>query len=167
MYHTVAEFQADYRFESEATLKVLRNLTDEALPQRVHPDVRAVNRLAWHLVVSVAQMAHEAGLKGVAGSKDDEAIPATAAEIVDAYASVSKSLIDTVGTAWTDAQLPEEIPMYGESWSRGLTLSVLLRHEIHHRAQLTVLMRQVGLPVPGCYGPAREEWAAMGMTAMA
>jgi hypothetical protein len=29
-----------------------------------------------------------------------------------------------------------------------------------------VLMRQAGLSVPGVYGPAREEWAAMGMPAM-
>jgi uncharacterized damage-inducible protein DinB len=28
---------------------------------------------------------------------------------------------------------------------------------------MTVLMRQAGLVVPGVYGPAREEWAAMNM----
>ena len=39
----------------------------------------------------------------------------------------------------------------------------LVRHQAHHRAQMTVLMRQAGLAVPGIYGPAREEWAAMGM----
>jgi hypothetical protein len=27
-------------------------------------------------------------------------------------------------------------------------------------------MRQAGLVVPGIYGPAREEWAKMGMPAM-
>ena len=35
--------------------------------------------------------------------------------------------------------------------------------EAHHRGQMTVLMRQAGLTVPGIYGPAQEEWAAMGM----
>jgi hypothetical protein len=30
---------------------------------------------------------------------------------------------------------------------------------------MTVLMRQAGLKVPGVYGPAREEWAGMGMQA--
>ena len=38
-----------------------------------------------------------------------------------------------------------------------------LSHQTHHRGQMTVLMRQAGLTVPGVYGPAREEWAAMGM----
>lgn len=48
-------------------------------------------------------------------------------------------------------------------WRRGSTLGRLLVHQTHHRGQMTVLMRQAGLTVPGVYGPAREEWAAFGM----
>ena len=55
--------------------------------------------------------------------------------------------------------------MYGQKWKRGVTLGILITHQIHHRAQMTVLMRQAGLKVPGIYGPAYEEWAAMGMEA--
>ncbi len=51
---------------------------------------------------------------------------------------------------------------YGERWKNGFTLEVLLRHEIHHRGRMTVLMRQAGLKVPGVYGPAMEEWEAFG-----
>jgi hypothetical protein len=29
---------------------------------------------------------------------------------------------------------------------------------------MTVLIRQAGLKAPGVFGPAREEWAGMGMT---
>jgi len=54
--------------------------------------------------------------------------------------------------------------MYGEQWSRAKTLQVLIHHQIHHRAQMTVLMRQAGLRVPGLFGPAREDWAKMGMS---
>jgi uncharacterized damage-inducible protein DinB len=57
--------------------------------------------------------------------------------------------------------------MYGETWKRGQTLLYLMLHNAHHRGQITVLMRQAGLPVVGIYGPAREEWEAMGMPAMA
>jgi uncharacterized damage-inducible protein DinB len=46
-----------------------------------------------------------------------------------------------------------------------MALRVLIQHEVHHRGQMTVLMRQAGLEVPGVYGPAREEWAACGMPA--
>ena len=44
-------------------------------------------------------------------------------------------------------------------------LMTLINHQNHHRGQMTVLMRQAGLTVPGVYGPAKEEWAAAGMEA--
>ncbi|NHN35043.1 hypothetical protein G9U52_35530 [Paenibacillus sp. S3N08] len=55
--------------------------------------------------------------------------------------------------------------MFGEPWKNGFTLNAFVKHEIHHRGQLTILMRQAGLPLPGVYGPAKEEWATMGMEA--
>ena len=56
--------------------------------------------------------------------------------------------------------------MYGEDWKNSLSLWVLITHQIHHRGQMTVLMRQAGLVVPGIYGPAKEEWVAIGIPAM-
>jgi uncharacterized damage-inducible protein DinB len=56
--------------------------------------------------------------------------------------------------------------MFGEKWKRGFAFASLLRHQTHHRGQMTVLMRQAGLRVPGVCGPAREEWARLGMPAM-
>jgi uncharacterized damage-inducible protein DinB len=53
--------------------------------------------------------------------------------------------------------------MYGEKWTRAATLASIIKHQIHHRAQMTVLMRQAGLNVPGIYGPSREEWSQFGM----
>jgi uncharacterized damage-inducible protein DinB len=32
-----------------------------------------------------------------------------------------------------------------------------LNHHIHHRAQLTVYYRLLGIPVPGLYGPSADE----------
>lgn len=44
-------------------------------------------------------------------------------------------------------------------------LSLFIKHLIHHRGQMTVLMRQAGLKVPGVYGPSKEKWSQMGMDA--
>jgi uncharacterized damage-inducible protein DinB len=49
------------------------------------------------------------------------------------------------------------------SWTKAFVLVSLLQHSCHHRGQMTVLMRQAGLKVPGVYGPAKEEWAIYGM----
>ena len=72
------------------------------------------------------------------------------------------SLAEQIRSRWDDASLAVTDDMYGETWPRGLTLSILIHHQAHHRGQMTVLMRQAGLKVPGVYGPAREEWAAYG-----
>ena len=67
---------------------------------------------------------------------------------------------------WKDSELNDEINMYGQQWKKKDVLKSLVYHQIHHRGQITVLMRQAGLKVPGVYGPAREEWEQMGMTPM-
>jgi len=62
-----------------------------------------------------------------------------------------------VARQWTDETLEVTDELYGREWPRGLTLAVVLYHEIHHRGQMTVLMRQAGLKVPGVYGPSADE----------
>ena len=84
-------------------------------------------------------------------------------EIRRAYEQAGLSVLEAVKSQWTDATLEASDAMYGQMWKRGYTLTALIFHQIHHRGQMTVLMRQAGLPVPGLYGPAREEWAQWGM----
>jgi uncharacterized damage-inducible protein DinB len=59
----------------------------------------------------------------------------------------------------------KEIDVFGRKMSVGTLLLFLLKHEIHHRGQITVLMKQAGLNVPGFHGPSKEEWAFVGMEA--
>ncbi len=164
MFHTISEFLGAWSYESEATLKVLRNLTDASLAQRVTAEGRSLGFLAWHIVTSISEMGSHAGLPvHVTGEKDP--VPAGAAAIVGTYEKAAKAFAETVRATWKDQDLPGEISMYGEKWTRAKTLYALIAHQCHHRGQATVLMRQAGLKVPGVYGPAREEWAAMGMAA--
>jgi uncharacterized damage-inducible protein DinB len=161
MFRRVTDFQKTWDRERDSTLKVLGALTDASLGQAVTKDDRTLGRLAWHLATTPGEMMERTGLT-VAGPTHDAPPPATAAAIVSAYETAAKAVADGVA-AWTDATLEVEDEMYGEKWSRGLTLQALLVHQAHHRGQMTVLMRQAGLKVPGVYGPAREEWTAYGM----
>lgn len=164
MYRTVEDFLADFGQENAASLKVLRVLTDASLAQQVAPEGRSLGRLAWHIVTTLREMPAQAGLATTGGDMEAP-VPAHAGEIVSAYEAAAQALADAVAEAWDDAALAEEVQLYGETWKRGAVLSGVIRHEAHHRGQMTVLMRQAGLPVPGVYGPAREEWAAYGMAA--
>jgi uncharacterized damage-inducible protein DinB len=140
----------------------LRVLTDASLQKEVGPGARTLGRLGWHLVTSVAEMMERTGLD-IGGVRPDSRPPAHAAEIVAAWEDAAASLDEQVRLHWSDAHLETEDDMYGERWKRGFTLLVLLLHQAHHRGQMTVLMRQAGLPVPGVHGPSREEWQAFGM----
>lgn len=162
MFRRVEDFLSSWEYETEATLKVFRNLTDESLGQRVSPEGRSLGRLAWHIVQSIREMGERTGLE-VPGPGEEDSTPTSAAEIARQFEAAATTLSEQIRNRWTDAELEVEDDMYGEMWRRGRTLGVILIHQTHHRGQMTVLMRQAGLPVPGVYGPSREEWSDYGM----
>lgn len=162
MYYKLSDFIEDWKYESESTIKVLNNLSDESLTVKFNKEIRTPGRLAWHIVTSVGEMAHRTGL--IFETVDENAtIPSTAKEIVDEYKRTSDNLMNEIKKKWNDETLMKEDDMYGEMWAKGKTLGVLVTHQIHHRGQLTVVMRLAGLKVPGVYGPAKEEWSGYGM----
>ncbi len=164
MFRKIDDFLAVWEYEREATLKVLGNLTDESLGQKLHPDVRTPGRLAWHITQSIPEMGIRTGLD-LTGPGETDPIPSTAADVAARYRESAESLERAVRDGWTDADLLVEDDMYGERWPRGRSLWVIVGHQTHHRAQLMTLMRIAGLTVPGVYGPSREEWEGFGMPA--
>ncbi|WP_438315180.1 DinB family protein [Sporosarcina sp. FA9] len=161
MYKTIEEFLLNWGHESGSTQKVLDTLTDESLGQEVSPDDRTLGRIAWHITTTLHEMMSRAGLEFEA-TPQDASVPETAAEIAEAYRTSNAGMVAAMKGQWTDESLAEVKDMYGEQWSVGTVLGILSSHQTHHRGQMTVLMRQAGLPVPGVYGPSREEWAAFG-----
>lgn len=164
MYRTISEFLSDWAMESQGTLKILSTISDASLGQKVYEGGRTIADLAWHLATSVSEMANGTGLS-LEAPEEGAPAPETAKDILDLYEKSAKGLLAEVEEKWTDASLEEEVNMYGETWTKGVTLQILIRHEVHHRGQLTILLRQAGLVVPGIYGPAKEEWAQYNMPA--
>ena len=161
MITTISEFMTDYKAESENTTKILKALTDASLAQSVAKDHRTIGRMPWHIVTTYPEMTEHVDFK-FDGVAKDSPLPTKAADIVTAYQAVSSQILDKI-SKWTDADLMVEKNFYGENWKKGFMLEVLIRHEIHHRGQMTVLMRQAGLTVPGVYGPSYDEWGAYKM----
>jgi len=161
MFKTIEEFLINWGHESESTQKILNTLTDKSLDQEVSPEDRTLGRIAWHIVTTLGEMMSRTDLVFEA-NPHDAAAPATAAEIAEAYRSTNEAMMTAIKEQWSDESLAELKEMYGEQWAIGKVLGILTAHQTHHRGQMTVLMRQSGLPVPGVYGPSREEWAAFG-----
>lgn len=161
MFHTLDEFFSDWRQEREKTERVFGALTDDALGQRISAEGRRLETLAWHIVTSITDMMSHIGLR-TGGPEPYGPEPGSAEKILAAYRELTASLEQQLRREWDDASLQQEHDLYGQKWKNVQTLHILIRHEVHHRAQLTVLMRQAGLRVPGVYGPSREEWSDMG-----
>ncbi|MBO0603015.1 DinB family protein [Sporosarcina sp. E16_3] len=161
MFKTIEEFLINWGHESESTQKILDALTDKSLEQEVSPEDRTLGRIAWHVVTTLGEMMSRTGLDFEA-DPHDAAVPTTAAEIAGAYSSTNKAMVAAIKEQWTDGSLADLKEMYGEQWAIGTVLAILTAHQTHHRGQMTVLMRQAGLRVPGVYGPSREEWAVFG-----
>ena len=156
MFTTIADLLDVWRAESASTTRVLDALTDEALSYRAHERSRTAGELAWHIVTAVREIAKRTGLT-IDGPTNETPLPATVEDISAAYQRAAASLRAAVEGSWFDGTLIVEDDVYGEQWPRGKTLFVLLCHEIHHRGQLTLLLREAGLQVPGVYGPSGDE----------
>jgi uncharacterized damage-inducible protein DinB len=165
MYTTISSFIQDYREEAKSTHRLLSLLTEDTMQQEVAPGRRTLGHLAWHLV-PYGGLLTPTGLVFTAPADPNEP-PKSAAEIAEQYRLTVNSILAAVQEQWTDEKLQQSIPIFGETWTISYTLGMLVKHEIHHRGQLTVLMRQAGLPLVGIYGPTKEEWEQIGMAAPA
>lgn len=166
MFRHIADFKTIWQQEVAHTLHVFAAIPDVAAHQAITSEHRNLRRIAWHLVETCVEMPHNMGLviSGFQGEPFKTQPPPTMKEIRDTYAAVSASVLAEVEKL-NDMALATDYPFYGRTWTGAFALYVLVTHQTHHRGQMTVLMRQAGLKVPGTYGPAKEEWGAWGMEA--
>lgn len=161
MYISLVEFINDWKNESSATLKLFDVLTDASLNQKVTPGGRTLGKLAWHIIETIPDMMKQSGIE-ITGVEFNSEVPKNAQEIRNTYQKISEQFVEKIQKQWNDDKLKEVIDLFGEKWSIEMSLVMLVRHEIHHRAQMTILMRQAGINIPGIYGPSKEEWTAYG-----
>jgi len=161
MFYSIEDFAKTWAYESAAMQKLMDELSDASLNQAIAGGHRTLGRVAWHIVTTIPEMMSRTGLQfGAVGG--DEPLPSAAVPIKKGYRAAAAQMLEQIKSAWTDGTLKIEDDMYGEKWTRGQTLRILVDHQTHHRGQMTVLMRQAGLRVPGVYGPSKEEWAGFG-----
>ena len=154
MYNTVDQFTNAYKIESDKTANVLSAISDQSLAtQKSTDDKTSLADLAWHLAQAPVYILNQAGLGLTMPTRPENA---TAAQALEAYKTVSAEVLAKV-KSWSDAELHNVKTFFGMEWSQGAALMATIHHEIHHRGQLSILMRQAGLKVPGIYGPNKEE----------
>ena len=164
MYRKLEDFFEDWKADAEFTLKVFSKISDEKINEKPYENIRSLGRLAWHITQTITEMLNKAGLFDE-DHLDKKPIPDTFEEISETYKKYSGQLIELLKAKWADDDLPNDIELYGRPFQRSKVLSMLLNHQIHHRGQMTIVMRLLNIDVPGIYGPSKEEWSNYGMEA--
>lgn len=153
MFCTIEDFVTTWHRESNFTLTIFHHLTDDSLNIQLLPGYRTIGGLSNHLIESLYKFVRQSGLSEAA----QPAACSSVVELVRTYTSLSTGFLRLLQSSWTNTMLEDRIPVFGKEWTRKFSLSMLILHQTHHRAQITVLMRMANLKVPGLYGLSKEE----------
>ncbi|MGP4041053.1 DinB family protein [Gracilibacillus sp. D59] len=162
MYVTIVDFIKEWEREAMLTQKVLEGLTDESLKQQVYPEGRTLGRIAWHFTITIPDYLADFGLE-IDKIENAESVPNSANEIVETFQSVSAYASQVIEQQWTDESLEKVQNAFGREETNAQILMGLIKHIVHHRGQVTVLMRQAGIKPFGVYGPPKEDWIHLGV----
>ncbi len=158
MFRSLDDFVRTWQQETVQTGRLLEHLTDASLSQQVVPEHFTLGKLGIHLSQAITFMMSNAGVNLSSFPEKDSY---NAAEIAELYKETAEDFLSKLQEQWNDEKLSETTTFFGRETAYGSILFLLLQHQTHHRGQMTVLMRQAGLTVPGMVGPSREEWTAM------
>jgi uncharacterized damage-inducible protein DinB len=140
--------------ENETTLAVFAAVPEGKNEQTVVPDKGwTLAGLVWHICISERWFCAD-----IMGAKPDgenplhiDKWPESVAEMTAAFQKSHASLVTAVSSkdeAWID----DGVDFYGNSWTRLDLLHLMLRHEAHHRGQLSMLMMVASGQPPTIYG---------------
>jgi uncharacterized damage-inducible protein DinB len=146
-----------WEHEHASTVRCIAAAPDARLDLKPHEKSMSLHRLCWH--IPEAERFFVVRCLGLEPPGPDpvpkDAPPATVAGIVEAFERSHASLVAAV-RARDEAWLAEVVEFFGMHLPRARVADVMIRHEIHHRGQLSVYLRLAGARVPGVYGPSAD-----------
>lgn len=151
--------------EMGLTRRALERVPDGQFEWRPHPTSVTLGRLAEHLT-EMPQWATitmtQDGIEMTTGRPADYVRPATRAAVLaqfDAYLKAGRA--NLAGKTDAEFAAPWTLKMQGQKVftmpKAAVMRNFVLNHMIHHRGQLTVYLRMLGVPVPSIYGPSGDE----------
>jgi uncharacterized damage-inducible protein DinB len=142
---------------------VLERVPDDHLAWRPHAKARTLGALALHVAMVPGGVAEFVASPSPAQApafvdpnlnSASELVPALDKSIADAKKLLGgmddAALMSTLRMMDGDREL-FAVPRVA------LLRSIMLNHWYHHRGQLTVYLRELGVPIPSIYGPSADE----------
>lgn len=158
------ELSADLEKEAANTRRILEAVPDGRFGWKPHPKSMSLGQLAGH----VAEMlAWTEGMLGgdldfaAMGSSYQPFVATGKAELLETFdkgtARLRSALAGKSDAALRETWTMRQGPKVLMSMPRHAAIRAnALHHVIHHRGQLTVYLRLLGVPVPATYGPTAD-----------
>jgi len=150
--------------ETQTTRRVLERVPDNQLAWRPHEKARTLGQLALHVAMVPGGVAELVASPSPAQAPQftDDPSPKSASELIptlDQSIAKAKKVLGgmddaTLMATWRLMQGERELFAVPRV---ALLRSIMLNHWYHHRGQLTVYLRELGVPVPSIYGPSADE----------
>lgn len=148
--------------EAQTTRRVLERVPDAHLGWKPHAKSMTLGQLAMHVATTPGGVAEIATQPFIELPEFNQPAATRAADLVPALEeSVAKA--NTLLRGMDDAALAAtwKVMNGGQevmAMPRGGVLrTIMLNHWYHHRGQLSVYLRLLGVPVPSIYGPSADE----------
>ena len=158
----IDSFLQELEHEAKTTKRVLERVPDDKLGWRPHQKARTLGELALHVAGTPGAVAKLAAQSEIQAPDFKDPVPKSAAELIPALEEsiatakqVLGSMDDaTLNSTWRMKRNGQEIMAIPRT---ALLRSIMLNHWYHHRGQLSVYLRELGVPIPSIYGPSADE----------
>lgn len=154
---------AEFERSIPTTKRHLERVPEDRLTWRPAPKSLTVGQLAFHIATAPGGVAR-LSLQDSAELPDFREFPqpSTTAEILNAFHRSVEEARSVLGGI-TEAQMNGTIS-FTRSGQHVITFQradflrdILFNHLYHHRGQLSVYLRELGVPVPSTFGPSADE----------
>lgn len=160
---SVAEYSQELEQEAAITRRSLERVPADRLSWAPHPKSMTLGTLALHLAVlpgAISQMAVQPAFDLAWLVPHPQAT--STQEVLAAHdRSVSQARATLASLSDDDLQLPWQLLRDGELLfaipRANVFRATLFNHCVHHRGQLTVYLRELGIAVPAIYGASADE----------
>jgi uncharacterized damage-inducible protein DinB len=150
--------------EARTTRRVLERVPDNRLGWRPHEKSRTLGQLALHIAMVPGSVAEFVASPSPAQAPQfgPDPSPACSSDLMPALdqsiAKAKKVLggMDDATLMATWRLMNGERELFAVPRAAMLR-SIMLNHWYHHRGQLTVYLRELGVPLPSVYGPTADE----------
>ena len=159
---TVEALLQELEQEAQTTRRVLERVPGDRLNWKPHDKSMSLGQLALHVAMvpgAVAEISRQSPVqvpdfKHPTATSAAELIPALEQSIATARKIVGAMDDAALASTWRAMDGEKEVMALPVG---ALLRSIMLNHWYHHRGQLSVYLRQVGVPVPSIYGPSADE----------